>query len=200
MKILGPVGGFGKSLILFFVSVMIAGVFLIKAGASAGFLRKLVRRLAGERGDEIIPVMGVTIQNVVKGILGVAFFQFITAGTVFMLAGVPFAGLWAFVVLIIAILQLPTAIVIVPVVIYLFVVKTVMTAILWTVALLVIGISDNVLKPLLMGKGSTVPMLVIFLGAIGGFILSGFSGLFSGAIVLSVGYNLMVHWIGDGQK
>ena len=200
MKFLGPVGGFGKSLVMFFVSVIIAGVFLIKADASAGFLRKLVRRLARERGDEIIPVMGVTIQNVVKGILGVAFFQFITAGTVFMLAGVPFAGLWAFVVLIIAILQLPTAIVIVPVVIYLFVVKTVMTAILWTIALLVIGISDNVLKPLLMGKGSTVPMLVIFLGAIGGFMFSGLIGLFTGAIVLSVGYNLMVQWMDEGQS
>jgi predicted PurR-regulated permease PerM len=56
------------------------------------------------------------------------------------------------------------------------------------------------MKPLLMGKGSTVPMLVIFLGAIGGFIFSGLIGLFTGAIVLSVGYNLMVHWIGEGQS
>jgi predicted PurR-regulated permease PerM len=68
------------------------------------------------------------------------------------------------------------------------------------VLFLVIALSDNVLKPLLMGKGSTVPMLVIFLGAIGGFIFSGFIGLFTGAIVLSVGYNLMVHWIGEGQN
>ena len=63
-----------------------------------------------------------------------------------------------------------------------------------------IALSNNLLKPLLMGKGSTVPMLVIFLGAIGGFIFSGLIGLFTGAIVLSVGYNLMVHWIGEGQN
>jgi predicted PurR-regulated permease PerM len=68
------------------------------------------------------------------------------------------------------------------------------------VLFLVIALSDNVLKPLLMGKGSTVPMLVIFLGAIGGFIFSGLIGLFTGAIVLSVGYNLMVHWMGEGQN
>ena len=117
-----------------------------------------------------------------------------------MLAGVPLAGLWAFAVLVLAILQLPSAIVILPVIIYLFSVKTLVTAILWTVLLLVIALSDNVLKPLLMGKGSTVPMLVIFLGAIGGFIFSGLIGLFTGAIVLSVGYNLMVHWIGEGQN
>jgi predicted PurR-regulated permease PerM len=200
MTIIGPLGGFGKSLIMFFVSVIIAGVFLIKADASADFARKLIHRLAGERSNEIIRIAGVTIKNVAKGILGVAFFQFFTAGTVFLLAHVPFAGVWAIAVLVFAILQLPSFIVIVPVIIYLFSVKELLPAILWTIPLLLISLSDNVLKPLLMGKGSTVPMLVIFLGAIGGFILSGFSGLFSGAIVLSVGYNLMVHWIGEGQN
>src|SRR5512136_846285 len=152
ISILGPLGGFGKSLIMFFVAVIIAGAFLIKADASADFARKLIHRLAGERSDEIIRVAGVTIKNVAKGILGVAFFQFVTAGTVFMLAGVPLTGLWAFAVLILAILQLPSAIVIVPVVIYLFSVKALLTAILWTIPLLLIALSDNILKPLLMGK------------------------------------------------
>ena len=197
MTILGPLGGFGKSLIMFFVSVIIAGVFLIKADASADFVRRLVHRLVGERSDEIIPVTGVTIQNVAKGILGVAFFQFVTAGIVFLLASVPLAGLWAFVVLVFAILQLPSFIVIVPVIIYLFSAKELLPAILWTIPLLIIALSDNVLKPLLMGKGSTVPMLVIFLGAIGGFIFPGLLGLFTGAIVLSAGYNLMMYWIGE---
>jgi len=90
--------------------------------------------------------------------------------------------------------------VIVPVIIYLFSVKELAPAILWTIPLLVIALSDNVLKPLLMGKGSTVPRLVIFLGAIGGFIFSGLIGLFTRAMVLSVGYTLMVHWISEGQS
>ena len=145
------------------------------------------------------PVTGAIVKNVAKGILGVAFFQFLTAGTVFMLAHVPLAGIWALAVLIFAILQLPSIIPILPVIIYLFSANELMPAILWTIALLLIGLSDNVLKPLLMGKGSTVPMLVIFLGAIGGFIFSGLIGLFTGAIVLSVGYNLMVHWMGKEQ-
>ena len=200
LKIIGPLGGLGKGLLLFFVSVIIAGVFLVKADASGAFFRKLIHRLAGERSDEVIPVAGVTVKNVAKGILGVAFFQFLTAGAVFVLANVPLPGLWAFAVLVLAILQLPSLIVILPVIIYLFSAKELAMAILWTIALLAIGLSDNVLKPLLMGKGSTVPMLVIFLGAIGGFIFSGLIGLFTGAIVLSVGYNLMVHWIGEGPN
>jgi predicted PurR-regulated permease PerM len=200
MTILGPLGGAGKSLIMFLVSVIIAGAFLVKADASAAFVQKLVHRLAGERSDEMLPVTRGTIRNVAKGILGVAFIQFLTAGTVFVLANVPFPGLWAFAVLVLAILQLPASIVILPVIIYLFSVNELLPAILWTIPLVVIGLSDNVLKPLLMGKGSTVPMLVIFLGAIGGFIFSGLIGLFTGAIVLAVGYNLMVHWIDEGQN
>jgi predicted PurR-regulated permease PerM len=200
MTILGGLGGFGSSFILFFLSLIIAGAFLIKAAALADFVRKLIHRLAGEKSDEIMHIAGVSIKNVAKGILGVAFFQFIAAGTVFMLAKVPFAGLWALAVLVLAILQLPSVIVILPVIIYLFSVKALLSAILWAIALVVIGVSDNVLKPLLMGKGSPVPMLVIFIGAIGGFIFSNFTGLFTGAVVLSVCYNLIVHWIGEGQN
>lgn len=200
MTIIGPLGGFGRSLLMFFVSVIIAGAFLVKADASAAFVRKLIRRLVGERSDEMLPVTGAIIRNVAKGILGVAIFQFLAGGTVFVLANVPFPGLWAFAVLVLAILQLPTVIVILPVVIYIFSVKELPFAILWTIALLVVGLSDNVLKPLLMGKSSIVPMLVIFLGAIGGFIFSGLIGLFTGAIVLSVGYKLMVHWIDEEQS
>jgi predicted PurR-regulated permease PerM len=200
LSIIGPLGGIGKGLIMFIISVIIAGVFLIKADTSADFARRLVRRLVGERSDEMIPVTGITIKNVAQGILGVAFFQFITVGAVLMLAGVPLPGVWAFAVLVIAVLQVPTAIILIPVIIYLFVAKALLPAILWTTLLLLIGLSDNVLKPLLMGKGSTVPMLVIFLGAIGGFIFHGLIGLFTGAIVLSVGYNLMMHWIGEGQN
>jgi predicted PurR-regulated permease PerM len=200
MTILGGLGGFGTSLILLFLALIIAGAFLIKADALADFVRKLIHRLAGEKSDEIMHIAGVSIKNVAKGILGVAFFQFIAAGTVFMLAKVPFAGLWALAVLVLAILQLPSVIVILPVIIYLFSVKALLPAILWAIVLVVIGVSDNVLKPLLMGKGSPVPMLVIFIGAIGGFIFSNFTGLFTGAVVLSVCYNLIVHWIGEGQN
>jgi predicted PurR-regulated permease PerM len=200
MTMLGPLGGLMKSFIMFCVAVIIAGAFLVKADASADFARKLIHRLVVGRSDEIIPVIGITIKNVAKGILGVAFFQFLASGMVFVLANVPFAGIWALAVLIFAILQLPSIIVTLPVMIYLFSANELMPAILWTIALLIVGLSDNVLKPLLMGKGSTVPMLVIFLGAIGGFIFSGLIGLFTGAIVLSVGYNLMMHWLGNGQK
>ena len=85
--------------------------------------------------------------------------------------------------------------VVLPVIIYLFAEKETLPAILWSVYLILAGLSDNILKPVLLGKGAPVPMLVIVLGVIGGFIFSGFIGLFTGAIIMSIGYKLFVSWI-----
>lgn len=195
LALLGSIAGLGSSMAMLLLSILIAGFLMLTAESSVSFLRKLFLRLAGERGEMILQIAGVTIKNVAKGILGVAFIQFILAGAIFLFAGVPFAGLWALLVLVLAILQLPAAIVIYPVIVYLFMSIDLLPAILWSVVLLVVGLLDNVLKPILMGKGAPVPMLVIFIGAIGGFIFSGFIGLFTGAIVLSVGYNLLISWV-----
>jgi predicted PurR-regulated permease PerM len=74
------------------------------------------------------------------------------------------------------------------------------TAVIWTILLIVAGLSDNILKPILLGKGSPVPILVIFIGVIGGFIISGFIGLFTGAIIMSFGYKLLVSWINTPEE
>jgi predicted PurR-regulated permease PerM len=95
---------------------------------------------------------------------------------------------------------LPVVFITLPIMIYIFAQMELMPAIIWTVLLLVAGLSDNVLKPILLGKGAPVPMLVIFIGVIGGFILSGFIGLFTGAIVMSIGYKLFVGWINSTNE
>ncbi|HOW26644.1 MAG TPA: AI-2E family transporter [Bacteroidales bacterium] len=188
----------GGGVLQFIVSLIIAGILLVTAGAGEG-IRKVFRKLAGERGDEFADIANKTVGNVVKGILGVAFIQAFLVGLGFVLAKVPYAGLWTLLVFIMAILQLPPTLVVIPVAIYLFSVLNPLPAILWTIYLLLAGISDNVLKPVLLGKGAPVPMLIIFLGVVGGFILSGFIGLFTGAIVLSLGYKLMVSWMNGNQ-
>ena len=79
--------------------------------------------------------------------------------------------------------------------VYFFAVKETTYAIVWSVTLLLATLSDDLLTPLLLGKSAQVPMLVIFIGVLGGFVLSGFIGLFTGAIVMSLGYKLFVGWI-----
>ncbi len=105
------------------------------------------------------------------------------------------AGLWALLCLILAIIQIGIGPVIIPVIIYAFSKMSTLTAVMLTVWLVLLTISDGPLKAVLMGRGASVPMLVIFLGAIGGFISFGFLGLFIGAVILSVGYKLLEVWL-----
>jgi predicted PurR-regulated permease PerM len=107
----------------------------------------------------------------------------------------PMAGLLVVVTLIVAIAQIPLLLVTIPMVVWLFVVKAPLAAALWSVFLILVGSLDNILKPIFMGKNADVPMLVVFLGAIGGFIAFGFLGLFLGSIILSLGYKLYFAWL-----
>jgi len=189
----GILGG-ATDLLQILASVIIAGILIVTGGVGEA-IRKFFRKAAGERGDEFADLTLHTVGNVVKGIIGVAFIMAVIHGILFFLASIPYAGILTLVVFVLAIVQIPTFLVSVPIVIYLFVAKEPLPAVIWSVIILVAGLSDNVLKPLLLGKGASVPMLVIFIGVIGGFILSGFIGLFTGAIVLSLGYKLYVEWV-----
>jgi predicted PurR-regulated permease PerM len=128
------------------------------------------------------------------GILGVALIQSALAAVGFLVMGLPGAGLWAVVFLFAAVLQMG-GLVLIPAVVYAFAISTTAGAVIFLVWCVFVGVIDNVLKPLLLGRGVAVPMAVIFLGAIGGFIAMGIVGLFVGAVVLSVGYKLFLAWI-----
>lgn len=190
----------GSSVLQFVLATIIAGVLLATRGTDE-FARKFFKKIVGTQGDEFTDITVKTVRNVTKGVLGVALIQSILTGLGFVLAGVPYAGVWTLLVLILAILQLPPSIVVFPIIFWMFSALSPLTAILWTIYLLLAGTSDNILKPILLGKGAPVPMLVIFLGVIGGFILSGFIGLFTGAIIISLGYKLFESWIREaGEK
>jgi predicted PurR-regulated permease PerM len=185
----------GLGLLMFIVSIIISGVFLVFSDSGADTTRRIATRLMGRMGEETVANAEITIRNVARGILGVAFIQAVLAGIGFLVAGIPGAGLWALISFVLAIVQIGVGPVIIGVLIYAFMKLSMLTAILlliWCAPLLVI---DNILKPILLARGAPVPMLVIFLGAIGGFITFGTIGLFVGAVVLSMGYNLFQLWL-----
>lgn len=190
--ILGAVSG----IIQIAISLIIAGV-LLALEDSGEAIRKFFRKVGGERGDEFANLSVKTITSVVKGILGEGLILALLHGVVFMLAGVPYAGVWTLLVFVFAIMQIPVFLITIPVMIYFFSVNETLAAILWSVFLLLVTLSDNILTPLLLGKGAPVPMAVMFIGVLGGFVLFGFIGLFTGAIVLAMGYNLLVNWINE---
>ncbi len=189
----------GAAVLQIVVAFIIAGVLLATKGTE-DFSRKFFRKLVGKRGDEFAELSDKTIKNVTKGILGVAVIQSFLLGILFLLAGVPYAAIWTVLVLFLGIIQLPPTLVSIPIIIYLFSATSATMATIWTILIKLASLSDNILKPILLGKGAPVPMLVIFLGAIGGFILSGFIGLFTGAIVLSIGYQLFTTWIESTEE
>jgi predicted PurR-regulated permease PerM len=188
----------GKGIALLALAIIISG-FLLAYGKSAGeFATLFFHRLSGESDQDYALLTTMTIRNVVKGILGVAFIQSALVCIGLVLADVPGAGLWTLICLILAIMQIGILPISVGIIIWAWNQESTTTAILLTIWLILVGISDNILKPILLGKGAPVPMLVVFLGAIGGFILSGFIGLFTGAVILSLGYRLFISWIKAG--
>jgi predicted PurR-regulated permease PerM len=187
------------SLMQIIISLIIAGVLLVVGGVGDS-VRKIFRKLAGNRGDEFADMTLKTVNSVVKGVIGVALILAALNGLIFALAGIPYAGILTLIILVLCILQLPAFFVTLPVIIYMFSEKEFKTAVIWTILLIVAGLSDNILKPILLGKGSPVPILVIFIGVIGGFIISGFIGLFTGAIIMSFGYKLLVSWINTPEE
>ncbi len=179
------------------LSVIIAGVLMASTSAQ-NLATNFIMRIAGDKGDEFLDITISTVRQVVKGVIGVAVIQTMIQAVGLFLCGVPFPGILTLLCLILSIIQIGPIIVNIGVIAYLFSTGDSSTAaILWSVYFLLSGLSDNVLKPLLLGKGALVPMLVIFIGVIGGFMMSGFIGLFVGPIVFSIGYKLFVAWMED---
>jgi len=110
-------------------------------------------------------------------------------------AGIPGAPLWSAIILVLAIAQLPALIVVAPIVVYVWSTADTTTAVIFTVYQMLAGASDNILKPILMGRGLDIPMPVILVGAIGGMMMYGIIGLFIGAVILSILYKLFGLWL-----
>lgn len=189
--------GTALGLVQFALAIIISGIFMANARGSGNMAKTMFVRLAGERGAGFADIATKTVRNVVRGILGVAIIQALLAGIGFWVTGVPAAGLWAFICLFLAIIQIGLFPVVIPVVIYMFYSADTATAGLLTGWLILVSLLDNFLKPILLGRGAPVPMLVIFLGAIGGFLSMGFIGLFVGAVILSIGFKLFQAWLDE---
>ncbi len=196
-KMLGALASTGIGILQFAVSIIVAGIFLIffEKGSESG--RKIFQKVVGARGEEFMEVSLVTIRNVAAGVLGVAIIQTTLMGVGLIFSGIPLAAVWIVLILVMTIAQIPVLLFNIPLIIYLFAYFDPGPAVLWSLYFLVMGMMDNVLKPMIMGKGSDVPMLVIFLGALGGFAAFGFIGLFLGAILLSLAYKLYLTWVSN---
>jgi predicted PurR-regulated permease PerM len=198
-EILSASARVGITVLQFFLAILVSGAMLANAPAVVKLTSALCVRIFGEKGPEYQQLVGSTIRSVTFGILGVAVIQSAFAAVGFLVAGIPGAGAWSVIFLIAALLQVGV-IVLIPAVVYVFATASSTKAVIFLVWCLFVAVMDNVLKPILLGRGAVVPILVVFLGAVGGFVALGIIGLFVGAIVLSVGYKLFIAWIGDRSE
>ena len=193
-RLLSASVGIGLTVLQFVLSIIISGGLLAYARRGAEIAGSLADRLFGDRGLEFERLVASTIRSVTIGILGVACIQSIFAGVGFLVVGLPGAGLWTLAFMFAAVLQVaPVALI--PAVIYIFMIASTTKAVIFLIWCIMVGLMDNLLKPILLGRGVTVPIAVVFLGVIGGFMAMGIIGLFVGAIVLSVGYKLVLAWL-----
>jgi len=193
--LLRAIGGVAGGILLFVASIVIAGFLMLSAESGYDLTRKVMRQLLHDRGDALTDLTIATIRSVAKGVLGVAIIQTLLAAVGLIAASVPYAGIILVVFLLFAVMQIPATIIVVPLIVWFYSVSDPVVATIFAVYMLLVGMSDNVLKPMLLGRGLEIPALVILLGAIGGMIYAGVIGLFLGAVVLALAYELLLVWI-----
>lgn len=199
--LLGMIKNGVKAVFMFIISIVIAAVLLTMAEKSATATHRIIKRFAGNREPGISRLAINTIRAVMLGVVGVAIIQSVLAALGMLVMGVPFAGLWAILVLVCAVIQLPTILVLGPVAAWVFsTADNTAYSIVFLVWCIIVSMSDNVLKPLFIGQGSDIPMLVILLGALGGMLLFGIIGLFIGTVILAISYTLFMAWVDEGEN
>jgi predicted PurR-regulated permease PerM len=190
---------FGSGLagvLMFVVSLVIAGAFMTYAESAGLTAKRIFTRLAGPvPGGEWASMIVATVRSVLQGVVGVAVIQASLCALGLFVMGIPGAPIWSALILFLAIAQLPPLLVVGPIIIYAFGYYDTTPSVIFTVWMIIASLSDTFLKPLLMGRGLDIPMPVILLGAIGGMIAAGIIGLFAGAVVLAVWYQLFRSWM-----
>jgi len=194
-KLFSSFTGLMATVLLALFSFLISGILMMNADMSYKNSVKLANRLIPGKGDELITMIVNTIRSVVKGILLVALIQAGLAYLGFAVIGLPGAAFFTILVLVFAIIQVPPILVMIPAIAIVFSTSETTPAIIFTIYSIFVSLSDNILKPILLGKGLQTPMLIILIGALGGMMYMGMLGLFIGPVILSIAHQLYLTWI-----
>ena len=181
------------------VAIIIAGFLFTRGPRMVDALSTFLGRVLSTRGKELVQVGGATIRNVARSVVGISLLQALLGGAGILAAGIPAAGVLAFLALLLGIVQIGPTILFVPIVVWSWTAMETWHALLFTAYMIPVSFVDNVLRPLLMARGLTTPMPVIMVGVIGGALAYGIVGLFFGPIVLAVAWAVMSAWMQGGD-
>jgi predicted PurR-regulated permease PerM len=191
------VGGFGALVLQFLLTVVFAALLYARGEQVTSWLMRFGRRLAGPRGEHSIRLAGQAVRGVALGVVVTALAQSVLGGVGLAVAGVPFAAVLTAVMFMLAIAQIGPLLVLGPSVAWLYWSGSTgwgTFLLIWT---LVVGTMDNFLRPILIKKGADLPLLLIFVGVVGGLVAFGLIGIFVGPVVLAVAHTLLSAWVDD---
>ncbi|WP_374088976.1 AI-2E family transporter [Methylomicrobium lacus] len=196
-QVLGYAASAGTGVLMFLVALVLAGIWMAYGTSGHAAAKAIAKRMTGDKeGEALVALSTSTIRAVAQGVIGIACIQALLLGAGFILVGIPAAGILALLVLVLGIMQIPAALVALPTIVYVLSThESTPVAIMFTVYTLVAGMADNILKPLMLGRGVNAPMPVILLGALGGMATGGIIGLFLGSVMLALGYQLFMAWV-----
>ncbi len=193
----GFAGGLAGDALSFVGGLVVAAIMVAHAPAGIRVSHDVFARVTSsdDRGARLVTLTAKTIRGVGQGVVGVAVIQALLIGIGLFAMGIPFAGALTLILILIGVVQLPALIVTLPAMIYVFYTSQTTPAVIFAVYITIVGFSDSMLKPLLLGRGLEVPMPIILIGVIGGMIADGLVGLFIGPVILGVGYVLFMEWL-----
>ena len=198
-RLLNAAGTVGINLLKFIVAAVISGFLFIPGPSLVQSIKNVLHHVAATRGEEFVDLAGATIRNISRGIIGIAILQALLVGVGLLFAGVPAAGLFSFLVLLLGIIQIGPSVILVPLIIWSWFAMDTTMAVLFTLYMVPVNLLDNILRPL-VAKGLTTPVPVILIGVLGGTLAHGMIGLFVGPIVLSIAWQLLVIWLREERK
>ncbi|SLN53360.1 putative inner membrane protein [Pseudoruegeria aquimaris] len=191
----GKALGIGLGLLGLALAAIIMGALLAPGPKLVVGVQKFANRIFAPRGGEFVLMAGATIQNVMKGVVGVAAIQAFVVWLLLKLFGIGSATTLAFISLILSIVQIGPGLVLIPVIIYAWSSMSGGMALAFTILAIPTMIMDSFLRPIFISQGLQTPMLVILIGVLGGVMAYGLIGIFMGPVLFAVFYELFTVWI-----
>jgi predicted PurR-regulated permease PerM len=192
-------GGFGALLLKFVLVVVVAAILFMKGESAADAVLRVARRLAAERGERACRVATRAIRAVALGVVVTALVQALLGGLGLALCGVPLAALLTALIFLLSVAQLGAILVLAPAVIWLFWQGDTTWGVVLGVWTVVVGNIDNILRPILIQREAKLPLLLVFVGVVGGLLAFGLMGVFVGPVLLAVVYQLLAEWVREGE-
>lgn len=196
--------GVGESVLQLVLALAIATMFWARGDVLAQLIVRLLDRLGGDQLSRLAVLSANAVRGVFYGVVGTALVQAFLMGAGLAVAGAPAAVPLGFVTLLLAVSQIGAPLVNlvwIGAAYYLYATDGVTLAFWFMVGWgIMVGMLDNVLKPMLIGATVDLPLTLIIVGVFGGFVSFGFLGLFIGPVLIAIAYALLDAWLGGAAE